>query len=80
MEMIMSTTFGALATSRGRTLRRTGLISTVKLLWTAFLTRHIERAAMSELRAMNDRELKDIGLTRSEIVLAVRGERDHRKR
>jgi uncharacterized protein YjiS (DUF1127 family) len=49
-------------------------------LWTAFLTRRIERAAMSELRAMNDRELKDIGLTRSEIVLAVRGERDHRKR
>jgi len=41
----------------------------------AYLTRRIERVAMLQLEAMSDRQLEDIGLTRSQIEWAVRGER-----
>jgi uncharacterized protein YjiS (DUF1127 family) len=37
------------------------------------MTWRIERAAIDQLSAMSDRQLKDIGLTRSEIVAAARG-------
>jgi uncharacterized protein YjiS (DUF1127 family) len=37
------------------------------------MTWRIERAAVDQLAAMSDRQLKDIGLTRSEIVAAARG-------
>jgi hypothetical protein len=37
----------------------------------------LEPAANIALNAMSDRELKDIGLTRSEIARAVRGEATH---
>jgi uncharacterized protein YjiS (DUF1127 family) len=43
----------------------------------SYLTRRIERAAMIQLHRMSDRELQDIGLTRSQIERAVRGELDH---
>jgi len=42
--------------------------------WTAYMTRRLELAAMAQLESMSDRELKDMGLTRTEIMQAVRGE------
>jgi len=66
------------ATARGWALRGNGLVATVKICWIAYLTRRIERQAIIQLHAMSDRELQDIGLTRSEIERAVRGKRDHR--
>jgi uncharacterized protein YjiS (DUF1127 family) len=46
----------------------------------AYMAWRIERAAIATLSSMSDRALKDIGLTRSEIMTAVRGEgpRDRR--
>jgi len=55
-----------------RQLRGSGLIASVKAKWLAYLVRRIERAAIIHLQAMSDRELHDIGLTRSEIAWAVR--------
>jgi uncharacterized protein YjiS (DUF1127 family) len=73
-ETIMSAIFGT-AKEEGRTyLRVDGLIATVKAWWTAYLTRRIERAAIIELRVLSDRVLLDIGLTRSQIEKAVKGE------
>jgi len=40
--------------------------------WMAYATWRIERKAVKELWAMSDRELRDIGLTRSGIPNAVR--------
>ena len=61
---------GGRARSRGRTP-----VATLKTWWMAYLTRRIERVAMLQLEAMSDRQLEDIGLTRSQIEWAVRGER-----
>lgn len=53
--------------------------ATCKRLWVNYITWRIERAAMAHLRSMTDRQLKDLGLSRSEIEAAVTGERarDH---
>ena len=75
MELIMSTTFYTPATIRVRS-RGSGLIATVKTWWMSYLTRRIERAAIIQLHGMSERELQDIGLTRSQIERAVRGELD----
>jgi uncharacterized protein YjiS (DUF1127 family) len=40
----------------------------------AYLTWRIERAAITQLWSMSDRQLRDIGISRSEIDSAVRGE------
>jgi len=58
------------ARSRGRTP-----VNTLKKWWMAYLTWRIERVAILQLVAMSDRQLEDIGLTRSQIERAVRGER-----
>ena len=79
MEMIMSATFATPAAIRGGIRLRHGLIAAVKSCWAAYLVRRIERAAVVQLHAMSDRELRDIGLARSQIELAVRGELDHRR-
>jgi uncharacterized protein YjiS (DUF1127 family) len=76
MEVIMSTTFYTPAIIRVR-WRGSGLIASVKTWWMSYLTRRIERAAMIQLHGLSDRELQDIGLTRSQIEPAVRGELDH---
>jgi uncharacterized protein YjiS (DUF1127 family) len=39
----------------------------VKSWWVGYLTWRIERLAIVQLEAMSDRELEDIGLTRSQI-------------
>jgi uncharacterized protein YjiS (DUF1127 family) len=61
----------------GTTLQRR-VVAILKRWWVAYLTRRIEETAMAQLCSMSDRELKDIGLTRAEILRAVRGgvERD----
>src|SRR5262245_41045484 len=58
------------ARSRGR-----AFVATVKKGKMAYLDRRIERVGVAHLEAMSDRELEDIGLTRSQIESAVRGER-----
>ena len=53
-----------------------GTVATaLKRLWVTYITWRIERAAMAHLRSMSDRQLKDLGLSRSEIEGAVAGER-----
>ena len=44
-------------------------------LWRAAAKARARRRAARELRALDDRSLRDIGLGRSEIDAAVRGER-----
>ena len=44
------------------------VLATAKRAWIAYLNWRIERAAIDQLFAMRDRELKDIGLIRSEIA------------
>ena len=53
--------------------RSGGLSATLKRLWAAYQTWRVEQAAIAALHALTDRELKDIGLTRGEIVHAARG-------
>ena len=48
------------------------LVAALKQWWMAYITWRIEQAAIAQLWAMSDRELKDIGLTRCEITSAVR--------
>jgi len=79
MESVMSTSLGTSTTVEDRPqARRSGLVVTMKTWWLAYLTRRMKRAAIIQPHAMSDRELHDIGLTRSRIVQAVRGELDHR--
>ena len=57
----------------GRSLVR-GLVASLRRWWVAYITWRIEQAAIAHLWSMSDRALKDIGLTRSEIPRAVKGE------
>jgi len=50
------------------------LCATMKRWWVDYMTWRIEQAAIAPLWSMSDRELKDMGLTRSEVTNAVRGE------
>ncbi len=47
--------------------------------WIAYLEWRLHKLAARQLQGMSDRELKDIGLTRSDIEAALRGnlQRDH---
>jgi uncharacterized protein YjiS (DUF1127 family) len=42
--------------------------------WVAHMARCMEQRTLAALAGMSDRELKDIGLTRSDIPVAVRGQ------
>ena len=50
------------------------LAATLNRWCVAYLTWRIERAAITQLWSMSDRQLRDIGISRSEINSAVRGE------
>jgi uncharacterized protein YjiS (DUF1127 family) len=50
-----------------------GPLAALKRLWAAYNHWRTEQAAIAALRGLTDRELKDIGLTRGEIVHAARG-------
>ena len=45
----------------------------------AYLTWRIERAAITQLGSMSDDQLRDIGISRSEILSAVRGEAEYNR-
>jgi uncharacterized protein YjiS (DUF1127 family) len=72
MEMIMSMISSTSAPAPGMS----GLIDACKRMWAGYLAWRMERVAIGQLRAMSDRELKDIGLQRSQIDFAVRRDRD----
>jgi uncharacterized protein YjiS (DUF1127 family) len=75
METTMSTMFTAPTAAQGIAEQWIGgLAATLKRWWLSYITRRIEQAAIAQLCAMSDRELKDIGLTRCEITRAVRRE------
>ncbi len=42
--------------------------------WVAYITWRIERLAIARLRTTSDRQLKDMGIVRSQIEFAVKGE------
>jgi uncharacterized protein YjiS (DUF1127 family) len=46
----------------------------MKALLLAYITWRVQQAAIRQLGSMSDRELEDIGLTRSRITFAVTGE------
>jgi uncharacterized protein YjiS (DUF1127 family) len=50
------------------------LIVALKYWWATYLTSRLEQTVINQLCSMSDRELKDIGLDRSEIVAAVRAD------
>ena len=66
--------------SQQATLSQPGWTDTVTRWLVAYMAWRIERRAAALLRAMTDRELRDIGLTRGEIEAAVReGDRARRR-
>ena len=77
MEMIMSTILSAPVGAQGIAGQSWagGLAATLKSWWLAYIIWRIERAAIAHLHAMTDRELRDIGISRSEIEIAASGER-----
>ena len=76
--MIMAMTVGTAAGTGGWIRSRArSLLYILKTWWGAYLIRRSERAAIIQLHAMSDRDLRDIGLSRSQISCAVRRGRDH---
>jgi uncharacterized protein YjiS (DUF1127 family) len=55
------------------------LWSTVTRWWVVYMTWRIEQLAITRLKEVSDRQLKDIGVARSQIKSAVTGRivRDH---
>jgi uncharacterized protein YjiS (DUF1127 family) len=75
MEMVMSMSFAAPPAAHGTLARpqADGPVAVLQRWWVACMARRFEAAAIGRLSSMSDRELKDIGLVRSNIVPAVRG-------
>ena len=71
-EMTMSMPLSAHAAASQPRAR--SLTATLKRWWAAYQRRRIERLAIARLEAMSDRQLKDIGVARSQIEFEVRGE------
>ena len=72
MSTICSAPVAAQRTARGSW--PSVVAATMKRRWMAYTTWRIQQAAIARLRSMSDWELKDIGLTRSNITDAVRGQ------
>ena len=76
----MSTTTNAAVQRDPAAAGLTGMARTsVQRWWGAYLAWRGERTAITQLESMSDRELSDIGLVRSQIATAVRGN-IHRER
>ncbi len=52
----------------------------IRRCWKALQNWETERAAFAQLSGMSDRELRDIGLNRSELSFAVKGQLEHLRR
>jgi uncharacterized protein YjiS (DUF1127 family) len=50
------------------------IAATLEGWWVAFITWRLEQAVIHQLGSMSDLALKDMGLSRSEIVAAVKGD------
>ena len=72
----MSTTCSAPAQAQGLVTqsRHKGPVAVLRCWWVDYMTWRMEQAAIARLSSMSDRELKDIGLIRSNIVGAVSGD------
>jgi uncharacterized protein YjiS (DUF1127 family) len=76
MEMIMSPISSTSAQHKSASSRILGtLAATPKYLWTTFIGWRVKQAALFHLHSMSDRELEDIGISRSQIECSVAGER-----
>jgi uncharacterized protein YjiS (DUF1127 family) len=76
--MIMSTIAGKPA-HRSAAFEFLGrMVGALKHAWEAYHSWRIQEATVTYLRSLSDRQLKDIGLTRSQIDCAVRGALDSR--
>ena len=69
----MSMMFSATTATQGisRQSRIGVLLATLQRWWVAYINWRLEQAAIARLCSMTDRELRDIGVTRSEIPRAV---------
>jgi len=72
----MQTISSASAPLRGRAAQsvRGSVLRTFKRWWAAYMARRIEQRAIAELLSMSDRDLRDIGINRCDILRAVRGD------
>jgi uncharacterized protein YjiS (DUF1127 family) len=73
MEMIMSmisTPMERRDSAAGSLLRRAG--GALTRWWLSYVEWRLEQISISQLRSMNDCELRDIGISRSEIEFVVR--------
>jgi uncharacterized protein YjiS (DUF1127 family) len=52
------------------------LLAAANCWWAGYTSWRLHKAAIAQLRSMSDRQLADIGVSRSEIGYAVRGKRD----
>ena len=68
------TTFGVAPTQQARAqqLSASELIGALKRWWSVYKAWRSEQTAIVELASLSDRDLRDIGLHRSEIACAVR--------
>jgi uncharacterized protein YjiS (DUF1127 family) len=51
----------------------TGPAAVLKRWWVAYLTWRLQQTAIAQLKALSDRDLKDIGVRRCEIESVVKG-------
>ena len=74
--IIMEAILSASALLHGRAAQCLGrsVVRTFKRWRAAYTAWHRERRAMAELLSMSDRDLRDIGINRCEILRAVRGD------
>ena len=74
MEMIMSANLSAPTAVQRLTgpFWRRRLVEAVKRRWVAYQDWHDQQQAIAHLRSMSDAQLKDVGLVRSQIEIAVR--------
>jgi uncharacterized protein YjiS (DUF1127 family) len=81
VEAIMSTIFDYATDLRGsKTTDAVWISHLIRWCWKAFQKWRAEQAAIAQLAMMNDRELRDIGLNRSDIGFAVKGQLEHQRR
>jgi uncharacterized protein YjiS (DUF1127 family) len=69
---MMSTIYSAHA-AQSTAGRQFSVLATLKQWCVAYMGWRVERAAIAHLSAMSDRELRDIGLMRSQVTQAAQG-------